>query len=112
MYDFSGLLTQSTIRGLTDVLLSEYSHYGSTREYFRGYALLRGALKEIRIPTTLVASADDPIIPIEDFYTLETNERMNLAIQHYGGHNGFIGGLRLRNWYEREMVELFNGLLS
>jgi predicted alpha/beta-fold hydrolase len=112
LYDFSGLLSQSTVRGLTDGLLSEYSHYGSTREYFRGYALLREALKGIRIPTTLVASTDDPIIPIEDFYALEMNERMNLAIQHYGGHNGFIGGPRLRNWYEGEMVKLFNGLLS
>ena len=112
LYDFSGLLSQSTIRGLTDVLLSGYSPYGSTREYFQGYTLLRGALKETRIPTTLVASADDPIIPIEDFHTLETNQRMNLAIQQYGGHNGFIGGLSLQNWYEAEMVKLFNGLLS
>jgi predicted alpha/beta-fold hydrolase len=112
LYDFSGLLSQSTIRGLTDVLLDKYSKYGSAPEYFRGYTLLRGAVKDIQTPTTIISSEDDPIIPTEDFCQLETNEHTNLAIQRYGGHNGFVDGISLRSWFEPRMVELFDRIVD
>ena len=112
LYDFSDVSSQDSIRGMTEVLLSRHSNYGSTRDYFRGYTLLRGALKEIPVPTTLIASEDDPIIPIEDFYGLETNDLTNLTIQPYGGHNGFIDGLFLTSWYELKMVELFDRIVD
>lgn len=112
LYDFSGLFSHKTIRGLTDVLLAQYSDYGSTKEYFKGYTICGGALKDIRIPTTLITSEDDPIIPAEDFYRLDTEPRTNLAIQRYGGHNGFIGGVSLKSWYEQQMVGLFDAILS
>jgi predicted alpha/beta-fold hydrolase len=112
LYDFSHLASETSIRGMTDVLLSRHSNYGSAKEYFKGYTLLGSAIKHIRIPITLLASEDDPIIPVGDFHELETNERTNLAIQRYGGHNGFIDGLFLRSWYETKMVELFDSILE
>lgn len=110
LYDFSFLEKTRSIRGMTDVLLRRYSDYGSTRDYFRGYTLLGGAVKDIRVPTTVITSEDDPIIPIEDFYGLETNDRTDLAVQRYGGHNGFVDGLLLTSWYERKAVDLFDSL--
>lgn len=112
LYDFSGLLSHKTIQGLTDALLAQYSDYGSTSEYFKGYTICGRALKNVRVPTTLITSEDDPIIPVEDFYRLETSQHVNLAVQRYGGHNGFIGGISLKSWYEQKMVELFDAILS
>lgn len=112
LYDFSDLASEHSIRGMTDVLLDRYSDYGSAREYFQGYTLLHGALKEIRIPTTILTAEDDPIIPVRDFYELETNARTNLAVQRYGGHNGFIEGWALRSWYEARVVGLFDSILD
>jgi predicted alpha/beta-fold hydrolase len=112
LYDFSDLESETTIRGMTEVLLDRYSQYGSAKEYFKGYTLSGSALKDIQIPTTMITSEDDPIIPIGDFRRLETNEHTNLAIQTHGGHNGFIESLFLRSWYEQKMVDLFDPIVT
>ena len=48
------------------------------------------------------------LLPVEDFYQLETNDLTTLIIQPYGGHNGFIDGLYLKGWYEQQMIMIFN----
>ncbi|MBT4363682.1 MAG: alpha/beta hydrolase fold domain-containing protein, partial [Desulfobacteraceae bacterium] len=107
IYDFSDLFPINTIMGLTDLLLKRYSEYSNIQEYFKGYTLINDAVKNISVPTTMIISKDDPIIPIEDFHSLKTNSLTNLLIHEYGGHNGFIEGYLLRSWYERYMVRLF-----
>ena len=67
LYDFSDVFAHKTLQEVTDVLLSEYSDYGSSAEYFKAYSVLNDDLINIRVPTTIIAAADDPIIPIEDF---------------------------------------------
>jgi predicted alpha/beta-fold hydrolase len=59
-----------------------------------------------------MTAADDPIIPVEDFYELEINESTNLVIQPYGGHNGFLDGFYLQGWYEKQLVNLFDQILT
>ena len=106
-YHFSAMLNHGTIRSLTDVLLAKYSDFTSTQEYFDRYTLLGGALNPIDIDTTIITAADDPIIPVEDFYRLEINDQTALVIHSHGGHNGFICDLSMRSWYEQYIVELF-----
>jgi len=88
------------------------SEYSSSRDYFRAYSVLNNAIENITVPTTIITSADDPIIPVEDFFDLHTNNLTNIAIQPYGGHNGFLQGLRLESWYEQQLVELFDGIVE
>lgn len=107
-YDFSRLLKNSSIDDLTGALLENYSHFSSKEEYFRSYTLVDDALKDLPLPTTLLTAADDPIIPVEDFAKLNLNDRTELVIQPYGGHNGFIEGMSLRSWYETRIVSLFD----
>ena len=106
-YDFSGLLTIDNIREMTERLLARYSPYDGAQAYFRKYTLLNGYLRNIPIPTTIITAADDPIIPVEDFYGLHTSETTRLIIQPYGGHNGFLESWRLNGWYERAMADMF-----
>ncbi len=106
-YDFKDLMTVDSIREMTERLLRRYSPYDSAEAYFRGYTLTGSALAEIRLPTTIVTAADDPIIPVEDFHRLETSPATRLIIQPHGGHNGFLEGWRLSGWYERLMAETF-----
>ncbi len=108
LYDFSKVFSLNTIAAVTDVMLHDYSDYGSLKDYFRQYSVVKEAIKDITIPTTIITSADDPIIPVEDFYQLETNDLTTLIIQPYGGHNGFIDGLYLKGWYEQRMIMIFD----
>jgi len=108
LYDFSKVFSLNTIAAVTDVMLHDFSDYGSSKDYFRQYSVVKEAIKDITVPTTILTSADDPIIPVEDFYQLETNDLTTLAIQPYGGHNGFIDGLYLKGWYEQRMIMIFD----
>jgi predicted alpha/beta-fold hydrolase len=106
-YDFSDVLKANSIRAMTDLLLARYSTYSSSESYFGEYSFLGSAPRDITIPMTIITSSDDPIIPVEDFFALELNNQTELAIQPFGGHNGFIQGVFLRSWYEEKMVRIF-----
>ncbi len=112
LYNFNNIMTLKTLRDITDVLLNDYSDYYSSRDYFRAYAVVRRAIKDNTVPTTIITAADDPIIPVEDFYELEINESTNLVIQPYGGHNGFLDGFYLQGWYEKQLAELFDVIVE
>ena len=73
---------------------------------FAGYTLCGRDLESISIPTTIITSKDDPIIPVEDFYHLSVNRHLQLIIHPYGGHNGFISSWCGRTWYEGYLKEL------
>jgi predicted alpha/beta-fold hydrolase len=112
LYNFGNIKKLKTIRDVTAVLLHEYSDYHSTQDYFDAYSVVRGAIRNIAVPTTMMTAADDPIIPVEDFYELEINASTNLVIQPYGGHNGFLVGFHLQGWYERQLVNLFDQIIT
>ncbi len=107
-YDFNELLQLDSVRSVTEALLSDYSRYDSAREYFNAYTLVGEALHDIAVPTTLLTAEDDPIIGVEEFTRLRLNAHTSLAIQPYGGHNGFISGFSLNSWYEKPLADLFD----
>lgn len=110
IYDFADVLPLKTIQAVTDRLLQKYSDFNSASEYFREYSLLKDAIKDLPVSTTIISAIDDPIIPVEDFYQLELNGSTNLIIQTFGGHNGFIDGISLKSWYEQKLADLFDGI--
>jgi len=112
LYDFSELMTRDNIRSMTEILLKKYSSFSTANEYFSGYAVLDDALKSVELPLTIITSADDPIIPVADFYRLEHNPATRLMIHQYGGHNGFLQDVRLTGWYEMQLVDMFNEYLK
>jgi len=107
-YDFTDVLSLNSCRNITDVLVDRYSDYKSTTDYFKGYTITNRALENIAVPTTIITSEDDPVIPIQDFYQLRVNGSINLIIQRYGGHNGFIKSFPSEFWYERKLVDIFD----
>jgi uncharacterized protein len=107
-YDFSSLMAVNTIREMTERLLERYSDYGGAKEYFRQYAITKGDLLGLSMPTTIITAEDDPIIPVEDFRDLQTGSATRLIILPYGGHNGFLEGWHMSGWYEKVMAETFN----
>jgi predicted alpha/beta-fold hydrolase len=109
-YDFDDLTTVKSVRKLTELLLQRYSRYGSAQEYYDEYTLLGDALIQIDVPTTLLTAADDPIIAVDDFHSLRRSIKTRLAVQAYGGHNGFISDFALNGWYEPRLAALFDSV--
>lgn len=112
LYDFSELMSLDNIRTMTEILLKKYSPFRNATEYFNAYAVLGDSLKSVETPVTIITSADDPIIPVEDFHRLELNPSTCLMIPPYGGHNGFLQDVRLTGWYEMMCVNTFNDYLK
>ena len=109
VYNFEDMMGLTTIRGLTEALLGRYSSFTSTDDYFSRYNITGQVLAGLPVPTTIVAAADDPIIPVGDFRGLKLNQGTTLFIHDHGGHSGFIETLGFRSWHERKMTDLFGG---
>ncbi|MFO7666460.1 MAG: alpha/beta fold hydrolase [Desulfobacterales bacterium] len=107
LYDFREIIPLKSCRSITDRLIENYSSYKDANEYFNRYAITNSTLNDIRIPTTIITSKDDPVIPIDDFYSLNAKEPVNFIIHSHGGHNGFINNLSFDCWYEEKMIRLF-----
>ncbi len=108
-YDFGPLFSMKTVLEVTEALVRRSGLYPDAREYFNAYTLRPGSMNDVTIPLTIVASSDDPAIPVEDFYRLDLASPHRLVIHTYGGHNGFLSGLFSPAWYEREAVRVFRG---
>jgi hypothetical protein len=100
-YDFKGILNLTTCIGLTIAIMPWYPEYSDHRAYFREYTLLDDAFRNLSMPVTVVTAEDDPFIPVADFRRLEKNPHLQLIIQRYGGHCGFLEFFPYSCWYDR-----------
>jgi predicted alpha/beta-fold hydrolase len=109
-YDFRAAMRLGTVRATTARLVADHSDFPGLDAYFRGYTLTGDRLGSLRVPTTLVTAADDPVIPVEDFRRLRTAPSTRVVIRPHGGHLGFLEGLALRSRYERDLPDFFEAL--
>ncbi len=98
-YDFGQIIKMDRIEKITAALLERYSPFESLRAYFDTYTLTGSRLGPVRVPTTIVTAADDPIIPVEDIYGLKAGPAVKKIVLRCGGHNGFVRGLTKGAWY-------------
>ncbi|HVN70423.1 MAG TPA: alpha/beta fold hydrolase [Desulfomonilia bacterium] len=112
LYDFRGIMELETLRAVTDALLKKYTIFKDSEEYFRGYAVTKDALKSLSIPTSIVASSDDPAIPADEFPHLVLHPSTRLFMHTFGGHNGFLYGVFKPTWYEKYATGVFAASLS
>jgi uncharacterized protein len=62
----------------------------------------------IRTPTLVIASRDDPLVPVEMFERLEVPAALALHLTDHGGHLGFIGRAGTdpdRRWMDWRLVD-------
>ncbi|MFZ1391882.1 MAG: alpha/beta fold hydrolase [Dokdonella sp.] len=97
---FSADDMRGNLRALTRALVLKHTGFKSVEDYFDGYSIAGDRLAAMRVPTTILTSADDPIIPVADFRQLTLPPCVELEIAPAGGHCGFIQGLSLTSWTE------------
>ncbi len=82
------------MRELTRALVMRYTDFGSLEAYLDGYSVAGGRLAGLQVPTTILAAADDPVIPVADFGDLRLPACVELDIALHGGHCAFLSGRR------------------
>jgi len=101
--DLYGEESWHEIKGLrerTHYLATRHAGFESAEEYFEGYSIADDRLAPLATPSTLLTSADDPVVPVGDFAQLPKNPCLEVIISEHGGHCGF-----LKNWKLESMAE-------
>jgi predicted alpha/beta-fold hydrolase len=77
------------------------------QDYLNGYAITGERLRSLAVPAHLLASADDPIIPIADLQRLAQHPQLEVTRLPYGGHCGFVERLSAPSFADRYVMRRF-----
>ena len=108
LYVVDGMRGIRSVREFDDAITAKYCGFESADDYYTRSSAIRVA-PEIRVPTLVLISQDDPMIPIEPFRdsALLGNPNIQVFETRYGGHCAYISknaGLE-RFWAETKIVE-------
>jgi predicted alpha/beta-fold hydrolase len=98
------------LRSLTTALVRRHTGFGTLDNYLDGYSIAGDALASMRIPTWIMTSRDDPVIPVADFEKMELPPNVELDISARGGHCGFISDIKLSSFAEDYIAEKLAGI--
>lgn len=89
-----------------DVYTAPVSGFGGADEYYRRASSLR-VCQNIRLPALVIASRDDPLVPVNSLEPLRDCPAVRLEIVASGGHLGFVGRRQGadRRWLDWRIVE-------
>ena len=100
-HDFDDAVLAQDMRGLTRWLVERHTAKADVEDYFDGYAVAGDRLAGLQVPVSVLAAADDPVIPVAGFPVLQLPAHSSLEIAQFGGHCGFLEGIHLRGYAER-----------
>ena len=105
-YDFAALGRQRDLKNMTAELVRCHTDFASLDDYLNGYAITGERLAQLDVPTHILTSLDDPIIPASGLAQLARPAALQLTVTRYGGHCGFFERLRGPTWLERRILAL------
>jgi len=100
------LLGLDTLEAMNAFFVPRYTEYADVDSYYAAYALTGERMAHLEVPSHLILSQDDPIIPIEDLARVARTPALTLETPRHGGHCGFIANWRLDGWIDRRLLEL------
>ncbi|MGL4650721.1 MAG: YheT family hydrolase [Caldilineaceae bacterium] len=104
LYDFADIEHVRRLREMTARVTPRYSPWATEEEYFAHYAIGNEALTDLRVATTVIAAADDRVIPVRDIYRLEPHDHLKVQIHRTGGHMGFVDIFPYRRWLPQAVL--------
>lgn len=106
-YDLSEEIAAKTCMAMTRAFVRHYSPYPDEMAYFNSYAITLEMMSALRSPATVIAAADDPVVPIAGFYPFaDVSPYLQLYIQAHGGHVGFIDIFPFRHWLREAVLAI------
>jgi predicted alpha/beta-fold hydrolase len=105
-YDFTQLARMRDLKRMTAELVRCYTDFPTLDDYLNGYAITGERLARLEVPSSIIASRDDPIIPVAGLNALARPPALSITVTRYGGHCGFFDQLRGPSWLERRVMAL------
>jgi len=107
-FELKGMAPVRTVREFDDAITAPCCGYRGAADYYERASALRVA-DRIAVPTLILTSKDDPVVPFESFGAPEIagNPQIRVAMTECGGHCAFIsrcGGAE-RYWAEARVLE-------
>lgn len=103
-YNFANMLSAKTCMELTDDMMTYYTEFPSYMDYFKLYTLNEKSFQNLNVPVKIFISADDPVIPHDDFQSLAENDYLTISRQLFGGHCGFIDLFPYHRWHQEKIA--------
>jgi len=112
-YQADGLNKVRSIWQFDDTYTAPLFGFGNAENYYRTQSA-SNYLNDVRIPTLVVTSKDDPLVPFSmfDHPAFRVNPALTLAATEHGGHLGFLSSTRPRFWLEHFVLRWISGLLD
>lgn len=90
-YDTEKLKLVKTIKDFDDIFTAPDGGYDDADNYYFKASSIH-CIERIRVPTLIIASKDDPIVPFESFLSDKLKTPfVTLLTPEWGGHSGFLG---------------------
>jgi len=97
------LLELGSLQAMNEFFVPRYTEFSDTLSYLRAYAITGDRLAPLEIPSHIVTSRDDPVIPCEDLARLATPRCLEIEVTEYGGHCGFLQDWHLDSWIDQRL---------
>jgi predicted alpha/beta-fold hydrolase len=107
-FELNGLSRVRTLREFDDAITAPCSGYRGAADYYERASAMR-VVHRIAVPTLILTSKDDPVVPFESFGGPEIagNSKIRVAAAEFGGHCAFISRTNgaERYWAEARVLE-------
>jgi predicted alpha/beta-fold hydrolase len=103
-FDISDLTRGHGLRHMTAELIRRFTDFPSLDAYLSGYAITGEVLTTLRVPSLIITSLDDPIIPVAALARIAKPDSLRVMVLPHGGHCGFVEALFQPSWAEARMV--------
>ncbi len=88
------------LRDLTAWLVARHTEFEDVDAYFDGYRISGDRMAGLQVPADILTSADDPVIPVDDFHAWQLPDNACVEIAEHGGHCAFLLDARLHGYAE------------
>ena len=99
--EFAGL---RSVMAIDDRITAPSFGFGNADHYYRTQSAVN-FLQAIRVPTLLIQSKDDPLVPWAIYEQLPRNPSIELLATEHGGHLGFLGKRPHRLWLDEAVLD-------
>jgi predicted alpha/beta-fold hydrolase len=113
LYSTADLEDVKTIWEFDDRFTVPLFGFGTAAKYYATQSAV-GYLDEIRTPTLVVCSKDDPLVPFDiyDQPAFRSNPALTLIATEHGGHVGFLSRRSPRFWLDGVVLDWIAGIPS